>query len=103
MSHVLIDEAQVHRIARLARLDLHEGEAGQLSVQLSHIVEYFQQLNALPTAQVEPLAHPLPIINVLRDDQPADSLPVASVLANAPQHVSGFFRVPRVLDQAGGA
>lgn len=103
MSQALIDEAQVLRIARLARLELREGESARLSVELSQIVEYFQQIQALPVEHAEPLAHPQPLMNVLRDDRPEASLPVESVLANAPQQISGYFRVPRVLDPGGGA
>ena len=53
--------------------------------------------------RVEPLAHPLPIHNVFRDDEPAPSLPVDEALANAPDRRrdargDSFYGVPAVLD-----
>jgi len=44
------------------------------------------------------LAHPLPIQNIFRDDEPAPSLPVDAALANAPAREGDFYRVPAVLE-----
>jgi aspartyl-tRNA(Asn)/glutamyl-tRNA(Gln) amidotransferase subunit C len=47
---------------------------------------------------VEPLAHPLPIHNVFREDKPAPSLPVDAALRNAPDRSGDFYGVPAVLE-----
>jgi aspartyl-tRNA(Asn)/glutamyl-tRNA(Gln) amidotransferase subunit C len=89
---------EVRWVAHLARLELSAGELATMTRQLSAILDYVQQLQEVPTEGVEPLAHPLPIQNVFRDDEPAPCLPVDAALANAPQRHGDFYSVPAVLD-----
>jgi aspartyl-tRNA(Asn)/glutamyl-tRNA(Gln) amidotransferase subunit C len=65
---------------------------------LNAIVDYVNQLHQLDTDRVEPLAHPLDLENVFREDELAPSLPVDSALANAPDRRGDHFGVPAVLD-----
>ena len=102
MSH-LIDEGRVRHIAKLARLDLSDDEVRLFAAQLGRILAYVQQLEQVDVTGVEPLAHPLPLTNVLRDDEPHTPLPVEAALGNAPQREGSFFRVPTVLDPGAGA
>ena len=97
-----IDEAQVRHIAMLGRLKPSEEEVRLFSEQLSDIVEYVEKLNELDTDNVEPTAHALPIHNVFREDEVADSLSPDQALANAPQRDGSFFAVPKVLQDAAG-
>lgn len=69
-----------------------------MSAQLSRILEYFEQLNELDTSNVEPLAHPLPRVNVFREDELCPSLPLEDVLANAPDREGNYFKVPRIIE-----
>src|SRR5262245_8591605 len=94
----LIDEARVRRVAQLARLKLSDAEVHQFTGQLETILEYVRQLESVDTTNVEPLTHPLPLSNVVRDDIPHQPLDVEAALANAPQRHGDFFRVPAVLD-----
>jgi aspartyl-tRNA(Asn)/glutamyl-tRNA(Gln) amidotransferase subunit C len=98
-----IDEAQVRRVALLSRLELSDAEVSQFSTQLSAIVEYIEKLNELDTDNVEPLAHCLPVHNVLRDDVPKPSLSNDAALANAPEREDEYFKVPKILDDNSGA
>ena len=102
MSDRMIDEAQVRHIAKLARLRLSDDEIARFSGQLADIVAYVQQLAEVNTADIEPLAHPLPLTNVMRDDEPHQPFDSATALANAPQREGSFFKVPAVLDPGGG-
>jgi aspartyl-tRNA(Asn)/glutamyl-tRNA(Gln) amidotransferase subunit C len=88
----------VRWIAHLARLELSAAELETMTRQLSAILDYVNQLQQVDTDGVEPLAHPLPIHNVFRDDVPAASLPVDAALANAPERRGDFYAVPAVLD-----
>lgn len=90
--------AEVRHIAHLARLDLSEAELETMTRQLADILEYVDQLAQVDTEGVEPLAHPLPVQNVFRPDEPAPSLPVADALSNAPNRKGDFFGVPAVLE-----
>ena len=91
-----IDE--VRKVARLGRLELSDPDLGLMQQQLSSILDYVAQLNELDTTNVEPLAHPLPIENVFRPDEPIPSLSVDEALQNAPNRVRDYFGVPAVFD-----
>ena len=88
----------VRWVAHLARLQLTDAELATMTRQLSAILDYVDQLKQVNTDGVEPLAHPLPVQNVFRDDEPAPSLPVEAALANAPDRHGDFYGVPAVLD-----
>ena len=93
---ISIDDARW--VATLARLELSDADLAKMAGQLSAILDYVDQLKQVPTDGVEPLAHPLNIHNVFREDDPCESLPVEAALANAPDRKGDFFGVPAVLD-----
>jgi aspartyl-tRNA(Asn)/glutamyl-tRNA(Gln) amidotransferase subunit C len=88
----------VRWVAHLARLELGETDLQTMTRQLSAILDYVNQLQQVDTAGVEPLAHPLPIQNVFRQDECQPSLPVNAALANAPRRRDNFYSVPAVLE-----
>ena len=98
-----IDEAQVRHIARLARLSLNADEVRLFAGQLAGILEYVKQLEGVNTEGVEPLAHALPVTDVVRGDEPGDTFEPETALLNAPQCANHFFKVPPVLDQTSEA
>jgi aspartyl-tRNA(Asn)/glutamyl-tRNA(Gln) amidotransferase subunit C len=93
-----LSATEVNAVAHLARLELTDAERATMTRQLGAILDYVEQLRQVNTDGVEPLAHPLPIHNVFREDEPAPSLPVDVALANAPNRKDNFFSVPAVLD-----
>ena len=95
-----IDEIQVRKVAKLARLDLSEEEVKEFSGQLNAIIGYVERMNELNTEGIEPLAHCLPINNVFREDSVKESLGTEKTLANAPQRDGSFFKVPRILEES---
>ncbi|WP_337100866.1 Asp-tRNA(Asn)/Glu-tRNA(Gln) amidotransferase subunit GatC [Paenibacillus sp. YIM B09110] len=88
----------VEHVARLARLELTDGEKSQFTEQLNAILKYAEKLNSLDTDNVEPTSHVLPITNVMRDDVQRESLPIEKVLLNAPDEEDGQIKVPAVLE-----
>lgn len=88
----------VEHVAKLARLALNEDEKKLYAEQLSRIIDSFNELNSVNTDGVEPLAHALPIVNVLRDDLVEKSIGREKLMANAPAAERGFFRVPKIGD-----
>lgn len=87
-------------VARLARLDLTDDELDTYAQQLAAVLDYAAEVAALDTDGVAPTAHPLPLQNVLRPDEPRPSLDRDEVLAGAPAAEDGRFRVPRILGAA---
>ena len=94
-----LQRADVEHVAQLARLALTEDELERFTEQLGVILEHAAQVAALDTSGIEPTAHPLPLVNVLRDDTVRPSLDPAEVLAMAPATEDGRFRVPRILEE----
>jgi len=93
---------EVAHVAKLSRLKLTEPDLNRYATQLTAILDYVAQLSAVNTAGIEPMAHPLPLHNVMREDVVKPSLPLEDVLANAPGRDGPFFTVPKVLDPTMG-
>ena len=89
---------EVRQVAKLARLELSDDELARMADQLNRILGYVELIQKLNTDGVEPLAHPLPVQNVFREDEPAPSLPVNEALSNAPSRTGDYFGVPAVFD-----
>jgi len=88
---------QVRHVARLSRLAITEQQAQKYAVQLESILEYIAKMGQVDMAGVEPMAHALPIHNVLREDLVEPSLSREQVLQNAPQTDGPFFKVPKII------
>ncbi len=93
-----LDLEQVRWVSHLARLDLSEADLAVLGKKLGAVLEYVDQLQQVNTDGVEPMAHPLPVSNVFREDVPGQSLSVDEALANAPARHGDFFAVPAVFE-----
>ena len=96
MSERLSPEVVAH-VARLACLDLTGEELALYTAQLADVLEHAADVEALELDDVQPTYHPLPIVNVLRDDEPRPGLDRDEVLAMAPEAEDGRFRVPRIM------
>lgn len=94
----MISEAQVEQVAQLARLALSVEEKQRFTEQLNAILSYMEQLNEVGTEGVEPTAHVLDLVNVLRDDTVQQTLSAEAALANAPETAHHFFVVPRIVE-----
>ena len=94
-----ISHDEVHRVSLLARVGLTEAEEEKMSRQLSDILENFEVLKQVDTANVLPTAQPIARQNVMREDEVETSLTTGEVLANAPQKEDDFIRVWAILDQ----
>lgn len=90
------------RIAHLARITVSEADVAQLQAQLAGIFGLIDELQAVDTAGLEPLSHPLAVVQdmaqCLREDCVTESDQRDANMANAPEQENGLFLVPRVLD-----
>ncbi len=96
MAKITLEE--VERVARLARLELSAAEKLELASQLDEILAYVDTLNRVDTTDVEATTTVIPMSTVLRDDVVRPGLSQDDALANAPEPVDGFFRVPRIIE-----
>jgi aspartyl-tRNA(Asn)/glutamyl-tRNA(Gln) amidotransferase subunit C len=92
-----ITKELILHIAELAHLKLRDDEIEKMHQDLNQILEYVDKLNEINTEEVEPLSHPLPVINVLREDKLQVSIEREEALRNAPDATEEFFKVPKVI------
>ena len=100
-----LTEQEVARIARLARLQLTPAQQSQAQADLNKIFGLIQELQAVDTRGVEPLAHPLSAVGDvalrLREDIVTEMTSTdrrAALMANAPGVSDGLFLVPKVIE-----
>ncbi len=89
----------VAHVAMLARIELSDDELDRFAGQLDQIVGWVGQINEVAAADVPPMSHPLPLVNVTRVDQVRPSLTAAQALSGAPEVDEQRFSVPRILDE----
>jgi len=93
-----LDEQTVARIARLARIAVPEDELAPLAGELSHILEWIEQLNEVDTEGVAPMTSVVAMRLAWRDDRVTDGGRPEDILANAPERQDGYFVVPKVVE-----
>lgn len=90
--------ADVEHVARLARLELTAEEKKLFAGQMAAILGYAEKLKELNTDGILPTSHAVPMENAFREDQARPSIGVDKALANAPDKVESFYRVPKVIE-----
>ena len=91
-------QIDVKYVAHLARLHLTPDEEKKLGAQLGDILGYIEKLKKLDVTNVDPTAHPVPLVNVTRPDEVRPSLPQEEALRNAPKQDRGLFIVPKIVE-----
>ncbi len=89
---------EVLHIARLARLGLSDDKIGRMQEQLSNILENFEILKQVDTANVPPTTQSITLQNVMSPDVIAPSLTPDEVLSTAPDQEDNSFKVRAVLE-----
>jgi aspartyl-tRNA(Asn)/glutamyl-tRNA(Gln) amidotransferase subunit C len=97
-SRMALDAADVEKIAHLARLGIEAQDVPEYSRNLSDILAFVEQLNAVDTTGVEPLAHPLEGTQRLRADIVSETDERGTFQAVAPQTEAGLYLVPKVIE-----
>jgi len=93
-----LDKETVKNIANLARIKVADADLEPLAGELSGILDWIEQLNAVDTEGVEPLASVVDVTLPRRDDVIDDGDCRDKVLANAPESEDGYFTVPKVVE-----
>ena len=93
-----IDTNIVKKVARLARLDVPEGDLERRAESINGILHWIDQLQSVDVEGVEPLANVSESELFMRDDVVSDGDCRDQILANAPEETQGFFVVPKVIE-----
>ena len=93
-----ITPKEVEHVATLARLKLDHEEVATFTGQMDAILSYVDKLSELNTDGIIPTSHAVPMENAFRSDVMRPSFGTEKALANAPERVEGFFKVPKVIE-----
>jgi aspartyl-tRNA(Asn)/glutamyl-tRNA(Gln) amidotransferase subunit C len=93
-----VDQAEVRRIAHLARIALTDAEVPHLQNEINAILSFVEALSAVDVSGVEPMTSVIPMKLPMRDDVVTDGEIEPAILANAPLAEDGFFVVPKVIE-----
>ena len=93
-----LQQSDIRTIAKLARLAVKEDELAQYQQALGNILGLVEQMQAVQTDTVAPLAHPLDIHARLRPDVVTETDQRAKFQQIAPETENGFYLVPRVIE-----
>jgi aspartyl-tRNA(Asn)/glutamyl-tRNA(Gln) amidotransferase subunit C len=88
----------VSRIARLARIEISPAEAERTRDQLNGILAFVEQLQAVNTDGIAPLAHAVDVVQRLRPDVVTESDRRDAFQAIAPETEAGLYLVPKVIE-----
>jgi len=93
-----IDKNTTLKIAKLSRLRITDEEIEELSIQLSSILDWVEQLNEVNTDNVKPLSNVSSSKLPLRKDQDTTEDKSKEILSNAPEKIENYFVVPKVVE-----
>ena len=93
-----LDRSDVDKIAHLARLQIEEQDAPEYAQNLTNILDLVDQMQAVDTSDVSPMAHPLDAVQLLRSDVVTEENQREQLQAVAPEVEEGLFLVPKVIE-----
>lgn len=93
-----LDQDQIRDIAALSRLQIDEAQIADYQKNLSNILDLVDQLSAVDTSVVEPMAHPLDAVQRLRADVVTETNERERFQKIAPQVADGHYIVPKVVE-----
>ena len=92
----MITTKDVEHVAKLARLELTEQEKEIFTHQLGDVLAHVEKMNEVDTSNVEPMAHAIDFVNVVREDTVKYEQTKEELMQNAPDIEGEFFKVPKI-------
>ncbi|MFC5497178.1 Asp-tRNA(Asn)/Glu-tRNA(Gln) amidotransferase subunit GatC [Caenimonas terrae] len=97
-----LSSQDIDRIANLARLQLRPEESERMLTQINGFFDIVEQMRAVDTTGIEPLAHPVATVQAislrLREDRATEVIDREANMRNAPAREAGLFLVPKVIE-----
>jgi len=93
-----LSNADVRKVARLARLAMSETEIESARAQLSGIFNLIAEMQAVDTTGIEPMSHAQDVSQRLREDKVTETNQREAFQAIAPQIEAGLYLVPQVIE-----
>ena len=93
-----LKQDEITKIANLAKLNISDEQMGEYENRLSSILDLVEQMNSVDTSGVEPMAHPLHMVQRLREDVVTEENQREHFQEHAPSVEKGLFVVPKVIE-----
>ncbi len=93
-----IEQDEIEKIAELARIRIADDQVGEVTARITRILDMVDQLQAVDTSSVEPMANPLDATQRLRADEVTESNRRDAFQAIAPAVENGLYLVPKVIE-----
>ena len=93
-----IERADIEKLSFLARIDINESTVAATTEGINRVLGLIDQLRAADTQGVAPLAHPLDIVQRLREDEVSETVDREVLQAIAPAVEDGLYLVPKVIE-----
>lgn len=93
-----VDRSDIAKLAKLARIQITDETADEAAQSISDVLALVDQLQAINTDGVLPMAHPLDAVQRLRPDVVSESNQREAFQAIAPATQDGLYLVPQVIE-----
>ena len=93
-----IEQDEIAKIAELARIRISPQQMGEVTQRITEILHMVDQLQAVDTADIEPMANPLDALQRLRADEVTEQNHRDAFQAIAPAVENGLYLVPKVIE-----
>ncbi len=93
-----LDRSDVDKIAHLARLQIEEQDTPEYAQNLTNILDLVDQMQAVNTTDIAPMAHPLDAVQRLRSDVVTEENQRDQLQTVSPAVENGLFLVPKVIE-----
>ncbi|WP_111641150.1 Asp-tRNA(Asn)/Glu-tRNA(Gln) amidotransferase subunit GatC [Marinimicrobium alkaliphilum] len=93
-----VDTSTIAKMASLARIEISDAESGEAAARISQVLDLVDQLQAVDTQGVTPMAHPLDAVQRLRPDDVTEPDQRDTFQSLAPAAEAGLYLVPRVIE-----
>jgi aspartyl-tRNA(Asn)/glutamyl-tRNA(Gln) amidotransferase subunit C len=93
-----LSDDQVRRLARLARIAIRPQDAAPVVERLNRVLGMIDQLRAVDTTGIEPMAHALEVVQRMRADEVSEQDQRDRYQAVAPSTDKGLYLVPKVIE-----
>lgn len=93
-----IESSDIAKLAKLARIEINDADAQETAKRISDVLALVDQLQAVNTDDVLPMAHPLDAVQILRADVVTEPNQRESFQSIAPATQDGLYLVPKVIE-----
>ncbi len=93
-----MNREDIQQLAKLAQLQIADEQADEVAASIGNVLALVDQLAAADTDNVEPMAHPLDAVQILRADEVSEPNVREKMQAIAPATENGLYLVPKVID-----